>query len=291
MAQITYQMYQSLTPEQRSDWDRYGEFGNPDRGGLVSLLDPTGEVREPRQTLADKFPDFTGPKTIAEQQGGATLGGADLTPEFQRYIESQGYNVQGHPMMADAGPLITKDGKDIFGALTQTDGEWGFKDTEPFRGPKPGEPGFGDIDKWMPEYPDEPIPPRPPSVMPRPGGELPLVNPLGPSPHTRPPPVMPRPGGVMPRPGLIPTGPNLVPRPDPSLNPFQPSVPEVQPPSPSVSPRPEPKPGIQFPQLPTGQQVSNLAHSEGPALRPPSLRLKHGGSLTDKVSRILRNLL
>jgi hypothetical protein len=234
------QMYQSWTPEQRSDWDRYGEFGNPDRGGLVSLLDPTGEVRRrvgPRQTLGDIFPDYTGPKTIAEQQGGATLGGADLTPEFQRYIESQGYNVQGHPMMADAGPLITKDGKDIFGALTQTDGEWGFKDTEPFRGPKPGEPGFGDIDKWMPEYPDEPIP-----------------------------------------------------RPDPSLNPFKPPVQQPVPPSPPVSPRPEPKPGIQFPQLPTGQQVSNLVYSEGPALNPPSIRLKHGGSLTDKVLRILRNL-
>jgi len=108
--------------------------------------------------------------------------------------------------------------------------------------------------------------------------------------HTPRPSMMPRPG-VFAEPELTPTGPNLVPRPDPSLNPFQPSVPEVQPPSPSVSPRPEPKPGIHFPQLPTGQKVSNFLDPENPGLNPPSIRLKHGGSLTDKVSRILRNLL
>ena len=103
-------------------------------------------------------------------------------------------------------------------------------------------------------------------------------------------PFLPRPDGVTPKPGLTPTDPNLVPRPDPSLNPFQPTMPEVQPPSPSVSPRPEPKPGIHFPQLPTGQKVSSFSDPENPGLNPPSIRLKHGGSLTDKVLRILRNL-
>tara|TARA_R100000306_G_C4329846_1_gene119639 strand:- start:55 stop:789 length:735 start_codon:yes stop_codon:yes gene_type:complete len=98
-------------------------------------------------------------------------------------------------------------------------------------------PFMPDIDKWMPEYPDIPIP-----------------------------------------------------RPDPSLNPFQPPVQLPEPPSPPVSPRPEPKPEIQFSQLPTGQQASNLSYSEGPSLIPPAIRLKHGGSLTDKVLHILRNL-
>jgi len=142
------------------------------------------------------------------------------------------------------------------------------------------------------------LPPRPPATL---GPNWSPISGGGISDHMiRPPVALPYSGGVTPRldmpemvarPGLTPTGSNLVPRPDPSLNPFQPTMPEVQPPSPPVSPRPEPQPGIQFPQLPTGQQVSNLAYSEGSALRPPSLRLKHGGSLTDKVLRILRNLL
>ena len=37
----TYEMHQSWSPEQRADWDRYGEFGDPDRGqGYPSIPPP-----------------------------------------------------------------------------------------------------------------------------------------------------------------------------------------------------------------------------------------------------------
>ena len=114
----------------------------------AQLLDPTGEIRNrlgPRQTLATIFPDYTGPKTIHDlplPQGTQRFEGPDLTPEFQKYIESQGYNVQGHPLVADAGPLITKDGKDIFGEVIQTDGEWGYRDWDTPENPLFPVPGY-----------------------------------------------------------------------------------------------------------------------------------------------------
>ena len=148
----------------------------------------------------------------------------------------------------------------------------------------PGEPGFGRPNVMLPQ----PFLPRPDGVTPRPGGDI--------SDHmVRPPVALPYSGGVTPRPSM----PGFMPRPGGGLIPppdIQPLLPPEllpgKPPEDYGRPRPTPVnpllPGL-F-QLPTGQQASNLTSSGGPAIRPPSLRLKHGGSLTNRVSDLLQIL-
>ena len=71
--------------------------------------------------------------------------------------------------------------------------------------------------------------------------------------------------------------------------------PEVMPrpgmPQPEVTPRPVPQPFLGT-LLPTGQQQSGLTYSDDEKIRPPSIQLsrKHGGSLTQTVLNVLRNL-
>jgi len=178
------------------------------------------------------------------------MSGGRFTKEFMDYAKSKGYGIKDMTYM-DAGMQLTKK-------------EWDTEKKQKF-------PQFMTLlgDPGQPSV----MPPQPP--VPKPD---PMVRPYKIPDDWNIDKWMPRHQG------------EPIPRPDPSLNPFKPPVQQPVPPSPPVSPRPEPKPGIQFPQLPTGQQVSNLVYSEGPALNPPSIRLKHGGSLTDKVLRILRNL-
>jgi hypothetical protein len=131
--------------------------------------------------------------------------------------------------------------------------------------------------------------PRPTrDIMPRPGGEPFLVSPLRPSPDTRPPPVMPTPN-----PPVMEPPPPIVSPPPPDIKPLLP--PELLPDKTSeYSGQPRPtliNPILPGPlQLPTGQQSSGLTYSRGAAVKPPSLRLKHGGSLTSRVSHLLRIL-
>ena len=93
--------------------------------------------------------------------------------------------------------------------------------------------------------------PRPPVMLPLPGQENPY--PVGP--------IRPE---VMPRPGMF---------------------------RPEVTPRPGPQPFLGT-LLPTGQQQSGLTYSDDEKIRPPSIQLsrKHGGSLTQTVLNVLRNL-
>ena len=104
--------------------------------------------------------------------------------------------------------------------------------------------------------------PRPLVMLPQPGQENPYpVAPIRPE-------VMPRPGmptsKVTPRPGMF---------------------------RPEVTPRPGPQPFLGT-LLPTGQQQSGLTYSDDEKIRPPSIQLsrKHGGSLTQTVLNVLRNL-
>ena len=100
--------------------------------------------------------------------------------------------------------------------------------------------------------------PRPPVMLPLPGQENPYpVGPIRPE-------VMPSPGTTMPQPGYpLPGPPN---RPPPDFPPFV--------------------------RLPTGQQQSGLTYSDDEKIRPPSIQLsrKHGGSLSQTVLNLLRNL-
>jgi hypothetical protein len=60
---------------------------------------------------------------------------------------------------------------------------------------------------------------------------------------------------------------------------------------PEVMPRPGSQPFLGT-LLPTGQQQSGLTYSDDEKIRPPSIQLsrKHGGSLTQTVLNVLRNL-
>jgi len=108
-----------------------------------------------------------------------------------------------------------------------------------------------------------------------------------------PPPGWPRPEVMpTPKPPVMEPPPPVVSLPPPDIQPLLP--PELLPYKPPEDGRPRPTPvnpilpGLFQP--PTGQQASNLTYSRGPAIRPPSVRLKHGGSLTNRVSDLLQIL-
>ena len=101
---------------------------------------------------------------------------------------------------------------------------------------------------------------------------------------------MPRPGSITTPLPKVPTGPDTAP--DPIFE-YPPTVM----PQPTKDPLPGPpnRPPPNFPPfvaLPTGQQQSGLTYSDDEKIRPPSIQLsrKHGGSLTQKVQDLLRNL-
>ena len=110
---------------------------------------------------------------------------------------------------------------------------------------------------------------------------------------------LPPPG--WPRPKVMPTpNPPVMEPPPPIASPPPPDIKPLLPPellpdkTPEYSGQPRPtliNPILPGPlQLPTGQQSSGLTYSRGAAVKPPSLRLKHGGSLTSRVSHLLRIL-
>ena len=70
-----------------------------------------------------------------------------------------------------------------------------------------------------------------------------------------------------------------------------PTIPGGGMPRPEVTPRPGPQPFLGT-LLPTGQQQSGLTYSDDEKIRPPSIQVsrKHGGSLTQTVLNVLRNL-
>ncbi len=127
-----------------------------------------------------------------------------------------------------------------------------------------------------------------PEVMPQPGPVVPQPEYPLPGPPNRPPidalyaelvktdfpqPIdMPRPPVMLPLPG--------------QENPYP-----VGPIRPEVMPRPGSQPFLGT-LLPTGQQQSGLTYSDDEKIRPPSIQLsrKHGGSLTQTVLNVLRNL-
>ena len=86
---------------------------------------------------------------------------------------------------------------------------------------------------------------------------------------------MPQPGTVMPQ--VMPYVEQVMPQPEDPL------------PGPPNRPPPDFPP---FVRLPTGQQQSGLTYSDDEKIRPPSIQLsrKHGGSLTQTVLNVLRNL-
>ena len=156
----------------------------------------------------------------------------------------------------------------------------GFPVTNGASLPPPGWPER-DVSLPPPGWPRPEVMPTPkPPVMPGPGNFLP-----------RPGGVTPRPGGE-PRPPVMEPPPPVVALPPPDIKPLLP--PELLPYKPPEDGRPRPTPvnpilpGLFQP--PTGQQASNLTYSRGPAIRPPSVRLKHGGSLTNRVSDLLQIL-
>ena len=284
------------------------ETREPGRGGLGSLLDPT---EDPNRSRFDFFGD---PNFVPEgwpPTGGPNLGtgngtilgglsnlfsgmpegyeemimaqrkekedlfssygkdpqdpsahpmsGGRFTKEFMDYAKSKGYDIKDMTPV-DGGMHLTKKEWD-------TEKKQKFPQFHTFLG-EPGvmpisKPLMPDIDKWMPEYPDEPIPPRPPSVMPTP--QPPVMEPPPPIASPPPPDIKP----------LLP--PELLPDKTPEYS-GQPRPTLINP----ILPGPL--------QLPTGQQSSGLTYSRGAAVKPPSLRLKHGGSLTNKVSHLLRIL-
>ena len=129
-----------------------------------------------------------------------------------------------------------------------------------------------------------------------PGAEI-MPSPFGPNiddtyptgDETRPPVMLPQPID-MPRP--------LVMLPQPGQEnpyPVDPIRPEVMPrpgkPRPEVTPRPGPQAFLGT-LLPTGRQQSGLTYSDDEKIRPPSIQVsrKHGGSLTQTVLNVLRNL-
>ena len=117
--------------------------------------------------------------------------------------------------------------------------------------PQPEDPLPGPPNRPPPDFPQPINRPRPPVMLPLPGQENPY--PVGP--------IRPE---VMPRPGM---------------------------PRPEVTPRPGPQPFLGT-LLPTGQQQSGLTYSDDEKIRPPSIQVsrKHGGSLTQTVLNVLRNL-
>ena len=168
-------------------------------------------------------------------------------------------------------------------------------DRGPMRLPRPADHGPGSFE---------------PEVMPRPGPqpidmEFPVSRPLIPfgegtevmpqpeyplpGPPNRPPPDfpqlidMPRPPVMLPLPGQenpYPVGPI---RPEVIRRPGKPR--------PEVTPRPGPQAFLGT-LLPTGRQQSGLTYSDDEKIRPPSIQVsrKHGGSLTQTVLNVLRNL-
>jgi hypothetical protein len=239
----TKDLYDSWTPEQKSEWDRYGEFGKPrpadhgpgSFGPEVRPKIPEGEVgqRFNDDTYRPSFPglDWLRPGILEPQ------------PEYQL--------PQPEVMPNPFGPNID--------------------DTYPTADEVRPQPG--------PQPIDTPFPISRPIISPRPA------------------PIPTIPGGGMPRPGSIttplpkvPTGPDTAP--DPIFE-YPPTVM----PQPTKDPLPGPpnRPPPNFPPfvaLPTGQQQSGLTYSDDEKIRPPSIQLsrKHGGSLTQTVLNVLRNL-
>ena len=103
-----------------------------------------------------------------------------------------------------------------------------------------------------------------------------------------------RPPVMLPQPIDMPRPPVMLPLPG-QENPYPvgPIRPEVMPIPriPEVTPRPGPQPFLGT-LLPTGQQQSGLTYSDDEKIRPPSIQVsrKHGGSLTQTVLNVLRNL-
>ena len=100
--------------------------------------------------------------------------------------------------------------------------------------------------------------------------------------------VRPQPGTIMPQPGTVMPSPEVMPSPGTTMP--QPGYPLPGPPN---RPPPDFPP---FVALPTGQQQqeqqSGYTRRDNEKIRPPSIQLsrKHGGSLTQTVQNLLRNL-
>jgi hypothetical protein len=257
----------------------YGEDG-----GLSSL--PGGQLSDQEPKRPEGIEDQDWQKYIAARDEAAKY--RKESGDMGRYVrEGEGSYDQWKAMTANPAILAN------FQGVSRPD--------MPTLNPSmPGEPGFGRPNVMLPQ----PFLPGPDGVTPRPGGDISdhMVRPPVSDHMVRPPVALPYSGGVMPRPGGVtprPSMPGFMPRPGGGLIPppdIQPLLPPEllpgKPPEDYGRPRPTPinplLAGLY--QLPTGQQASNLTSSGGPTIRPPSLRLKHGGSLTNRVSDLLQIL-
>ena len=252
----TKDIYDSWTPEQQSEWDRYEEFGKPGKPGLLEppiyhpsrkddqdpgwlgpptpiydyrrkddqdpgWLGPPTPIydyrRKDEQDPRAMFPEYDGPITLADE-GHQGRAGMMFTKEFTKHLQQKGYDLDMNPTHMDLSPIIIKKEHSTHAT---------------------------------------------PDVMPRP-----LV------PDVMPPVMLPLPGQENPYP-VGPIRPEVMP------------IPRI----PEVTPRPGPQPFLGT-LLPTGQQQSGLTYSDDEKIRPPSIQVsrKHGGSLTQTVLNVLRNL-
>ena len=246
----TKDLYDSWTPEQKSEWDRYGEFGKlrPEGGGMVGTQ-VMGYHRRPKAGGGYEYHTTGGSADPLPRGGGWESSGQ----EWPGMMPPDRPSFPGLDWLID-NPLVQLPQPEVMprGGLH----DWGPKNIpgpvqEPPRVPQPEYPLPGPPNRPPPDFPQLIDMPRPPVMLPLPGQENPY--PVGP--------IRPE---VMPRPGK---------------------------PRPEVTPRPGPQAFLGT-LLPTGQQQSGLTYSDDEKIRPPSIQVsrKHGGSLTQTVLNVLRNL-
>ena len=206
MAAPTKQMYDAWSPEKRSEWDRYGEMGDP--RGLNSLFPPKrgeegrGFIDYMPQLISDpndperlrieewKKKQQAQMKEINDLKRGygknlwnerkSLRGGPTYTPEFIQYAKDKGFKIDDRTAM-DAGQHITKEG-------------WHAPFSSPTGdGPIPWEASdiyMGDREPWVPPKPDYGVGPNPWKSIRDPNDPLPSPPTTMPVPQ---PPVMPTP--------------------------------------------------------------------------------------------------
>jgi len=217
---------------------------------------------DPRRQVLDR------PKKSYENEGvRPQIPGGEFGTDLRFNGESIGATVMGYHRRPKAGGGYEYHTTGNSADPLPRGGGWEFSSQ-----PWPDDPNY-----YLKDDPNPIVMPQP-EVMPRPGSitsplpKVPTVPDTAPDPIFEYPPtvpeVMPSPGTTMPQPGYpLPGPPN---RPPPDFPPFV--------------------------ALPTGQQQqeqqSGYTRRDNEKIRPPSIQLsrKHGGSLTQTVQNLLRNL-
>jgi hypothetical protein len=241
----------------------------PQPPGMLQPFRPD-VMPQPQQDLRAMFPDYTGPKTMADT-GVLGRGGSHFTPEFTQYLDNQGYKVDMTPTHTDQAPIILNPQEMLQPFQPDV--------MPPVMLPEPSRPDPSIAPEELAEYQGmiygnpnlQSMPIKTPEAFtPSPGSSLPLMGEIG---GMSRPEVMPQPE-VTPRPG-----------PQPMLQPFKP-----RPLSPMQTPDQLGTLTSLFPR--DSNRFAQTMRSDEERLRPPSIQLsrKHGGSLSQTVLNLLRNL-